>query len=169
MKTLSGDILIADAGSAEGMAASTVSGRLVVKGVKTRTLELATISGDLVLVNIACDRAQVRTVSGATEFGGPLVKVGRYEFTSHSGDVRLTLAGTQGFELAAKTFSGDVHSDLPLTIAPNDRDLASRLARTARPSRHVRRRQRAGDREDLQRIGGHRTRRQRESGAAGEA
>jgi DUF4097 and DUF4098 domain-containing protein YvlB len=123
VKTLSGDILIADAGSSEGLAASTVSGRLVVKGVKTRAIELATISGDLVLVNIACDRAQVRTVSGATEFGGPLVKVGRYEFTSHSGDVRLTLSGTQGFELAAKTFSGGVHSDLPLTIGPSDRDL----------------------------------------------
>ncbi len=123
VKTLSGDILIVDAGSPEGLAASTVSGRLVVKGVKTRAIELATISGDLVLVNIACDRAQVRTVSGATEFGGPLVKVGRYEFTSHSGDVRLTLTGTQGFELAAKTFSGGVHSDLPLTIGPSDRDL----------------------------------------------
>ncbi len=120
VKTLSGDILIVDAGSAEGIAASTVSGRLVVKGVKTRSLELATISGDLVLVNIACERAQVRTVSGATEFAGPLVKIGRYEFTSHSGDVRLTLAGSQGFELAAKTFSGGVHSDLPLTIGPND-------------------------------------------------
>lgn len=116
VKTLSGDILIADSGSVEGLSASTVSGQLVVKGVKTRSLELATISGDLVLVNIACDRAQVRTVSGAMEFGGPLVKSGRYEFTSHAGDVRLKLAGSQGFELAAKTFSGDVHSDLPLTM-----------------------------------------------------
>ena len=69
------------------------------------------------LVNIACDRAQVRTVSGDDwSLLGPLVKVGRYEFTSHAGDVRLTLAGTQGFELAAKTFSGGVHSELPLTI-----------------------------------------------------
>ena len=59
---------------AEGLSASTVSGRLVVKGVKTRTLELATVSGDLVLVNIACDRAQVRSVSGTMEFAGQLVK-----------------------------------------------------------------------------------------------
>ncbi|MBK5298818.1 MAG: DUF4097 family beta strand repeat protein [Vicinamibacteria bacterium] len=120
VKTLSGDILIADGGSAEGLSASTVSGRLVVKGVKTRTLDLATISGDLVLVNIACDRAQVRSVSGTMEFAGPLVRNGRYEFTSHAGDVRLALAGSQGFELAAKTFSGQVHSDLPLTLNPTD-------------------------------------------------
>ncbi len=117
VKTLSGDILIAEAGSAEGINASTVSGRLILKGVKTRALELATISGDLVLVNIACDRAQVRTVSGTVEFAGPLVKAGRYEFTSHAGDVRLKLALTQGFELSARTFSGEVHSDLPLTVA----------------------------------------------------
>ncbi len=117
VKTLSGDILIAGSGSAEGMSASSVSGRLVLKGVKTRTLELATISGDMVLVNIACDRVQVRTVSGGTAFAGPLVKSGRYEFTSHAGDVRLALASTQGFELTASTFSGAVHSDLPLTLA----------------------------------------------------
>ena len=161
VKTLSGDILIADSGSVEGLSASTVSGRLVVKGVKTRALELATISGDLVLVNIACDRAQVRTVSGTMEFAGPLVKSGRYEFTSHAGDVRLKLAGSQGFELAAKTFSGDVHSDLPLTMVssgtlppggPERRDVRG----------HVRRRQRAGDREDLQRIGRGEPRRCRE-------
>ncbi len=120
VKTLSGDILIADSGSVEGLSASTVSGRLVVKGVKTRALDLATISGDLVLVNIACDRAQVRTMSGSMEFAGPLVKSGRYEFTSHAGDVRLTLAGGQGFELAARTFSGQVHSDLPLTMSSTD-------------------------------------------------
>ena len=157
------------AGSTEGMAASTVSGRLLVKGVKTRTLELATISGDLVLVNIACDRAQVRTVSGATEFGGPLVKVGRYEFTSHSGDVRLTLSGAQGFELAAKTFSGGVHSDLPLTLGQNRFQPPAWRARTTGPSRHLWRRRRAGDREDLQRFSGHRARRRRASGTAGEA
>ena len=152
VKTLSGDILIADSGSVEGLAASTVSGRLVVKGVKTRALELATISGDLVLVNIACDRAQVRTVSGTMEFGGPLVKSGRYEFTSHAGDVRLKLAGSQGFELAAKTFSGE-RALRPAADDGLERHAAARGARTPRRSRDVRRRQRAGDREDLQRIG----------------
>jgi DUF4097 and DUF4098 domain-containing protein YvlB len=123
VKTLSGDILIADAASTEALAASTVSGRLVVKGVKARSLELATISGDLTLMNTVCDRAQVRTVSGTLEFLGPLLKGGRYEFTSHAGDVRLTLASTPGFELTARTFSGDVRSELPMTKEPADQNL----------------------------------------------
>jgi DUF4097 and DUF4098 domain-containing protein YvlB len=121
VKTLSGDINIVDAASGgDALAASTVSGKLVAKGLKARSVELNTISGDLVLVNTACDRAQVRTVSGSMEFLGPLAKGGRYEFTSHAGDVRLKLAGAPGFELTAKTFSGDVHSDLPLTMSPGE-------------------------------------------------
>jgi DUF4097 and DUF4098 domain-containing protein YvlB len=116
VKTLSGDVLIADAAAASALLASTVSGRLVAKGVKAQSLELATISGDLLLVNATTERAQVRTVSGTLEFVGSLAKNGRYEFNSHAGDVRLKLAKTPGFELAAKTFSGDFRSELPLTM-----------------------------------------------------
>ena len=116
VKTLSGDVLIVDAASARALLASTVSGRLVAKGVKAPSLELTTISGDLLLVNTATDRAQVRTVSGTLEFVGALARNGRYEFNSHAGDIRLKLAKLPGFELAAKTFSGDFRSDLALTM-----------------------------------------------------
>lgn len=116
VKTLSGDVLIADATAVSALVASTVSGRLVAKGVKAPSIELATISGDLLLVNAATDRAQIRTVSGTLEFVGALVKNGRYEFNSHAGDVRLKLAKTPGFELTAKTFSGDFRSELALTM-----------------------------------------------------
>ncbi len=123
VKTLSGDILLTDAASNGALSASTMSGQIVMKGVKARSLELATISGDVTLADTSCDRAQVRTVNGALDFGGALVKGGRYEFTSHSGDVRLKLGGSAGFELAAQTFSGDVRSDLALVLDPGDPNL----------------------------------------------
>lgn len=123
VKTLSGDVLVTDSGSANGLSVSTVSGRLVTRGLKARSIELATISGDLLMANTTCERAQVRTVSGTLDFLGPLLKGGRYEFTSHAGDVRLKLTGSPGFELFAKTFSGDVRSDLPLVVEPADPDL----------------------------------------------
>ena len=123
VKTLSGDILLTDAASVGALAASTVSGQMTVKSVKARSLDLATISGDMRLTDTSCDRAQLRTVNGALEFLGALAKGGRYEFTSHSGDVLLKLKGQAGFELTARTFSGDVRSDLPLVMDPEDRNL----------------------------------------------
>lgn len=123
VKTLSGDVLVTDAGSPDGLSVSTVSGRLVTRGLKARSIELATISGDLLMANTTCERARVRTVSGTLDFLGPLLKGGRYEFTSHAGDVRLKLTGSPGFELFAKTFSGDVRSDLPLVVEPADSGL----------------------------------------------
>ena len=117
LKTLSGDIRIVDAASAAALLASTVSGNLTARGVKAQALELATVSGNLVLIDTSCERAQLRTMSGSLEFLGRLVKGGRYEFTSHAGDVRLKLVGKPGFELSAKSFSGDLHSDLPLEQA----------------------------------------------------
>ena len=41
----------------------------------------------------------VKAVSGNVEYAGELARSGRYEFNSHSGDIRLMLAGGTGFEL----------------------------------------------------------------------
>ena len=114
VKSVSGDIRIADAVSENTLTLGTVSGDLEARRVKARAVELQTVSGDLALIDSVCERAQVRSVSGNVEFGGALLKAGRYEFNSHSGDVLVTLTGKTGFEIAANTFSGTLRSDLPL-------------------------------------------------------
>jgi hypothetical protein len=48
-----------------------------------------------------------------------LTKNGRYDLSSHSGTVRLALDGATGFELIASSFSGSIHSELPLTTGGN--------------------------------------------------
>jgi hypothetical protein len=53
-------------------------------------------------------------------FGGSLAKTGRYEFNTHSGDVRLSLQGSTGFEITANTFSGELRSDVQLTDRRGD-------------------------------------------------
>jgi DUF4097 and DUF4098 domain-containing protein YvlB len=116
LKSFSGDVVVTDAGAADGLSASTVSGDLMIKSLKARVVDLVTVSGDLTLLSTSCERAQLRTVNGNVEFSGALVRGGRYEFNSHSGDISLNLAGNQGFELSATTFSGEVHTGLPLTM-----------------------------------------------------
>ena len=47
-----------------------------------------------------------------------------YDVNVHSGNVRFGLSNPSGFELSANTFSGNIRSELPLTIGgdPRDRD-----------------------------------------------
>jgi len=116
LKSFSGNVVVTDAGAVDVLSASTVSGDLMIKSLKARGVDLVTVSGDLTLLSTWCERAQLRTVNGDVEFSGGIAPGGRYEFNSHSGDISLHLAGNQGFELSATTFSGEVHSELPLTM-----------------------------------------------------
>jgi DUF4097 and DUF4098 domain-containing protein YvlB len=118
LKTVSGDVMMDEAAATDALSASTISGDLVATGLKARTLEVVTVSGDVKLVNAVCERAQLRTVNGDLEYTGPVSRGGRYEFNSHSGDVHFQLVGGGGFELSARTFNGDVRTDLPMTMAP---------------------------------------------------
>jgi DUF4097 and DUF4098 domain-containing protein YvlB len=124
-KTVSGDLELFNAPADADLAATTISGNIRAKGLKVRTLDLGSVSGDVALTDIACDRLGVKSVSGSVEFVGTLGKSGRYEINSHSGSVRLSLAGNTGFELNANSFSGSIRSDFPVTLGPttarNDR------------------------------------------------
>jgi DUF4097 and DUF4098 domain-containing protein YvlB len=115
-KSISGDITVIDSSIDGDLNVGSISGAVRVKSVKARTLEMSTVSGDLQAVDIACDRVAVKSVSGNLDFSGALARTGRYEFNSHSGEVRLSVSETTGFELTADTFSGTIHSTLPITI-----------------------------------------------------
>jgi DUF4097 and DUF4098 domain-containing protein YvlB len=115
-KTISGDVTARDIGTQTSLVLSTVSGTVIGTGLRVRALEAGTVSGDVRLVGSEIERLEARSLSGNIEFDAPLSKGGRYEFLSHSGNVRLVLSGNTGFELDADTFSGSVRSDLPVTL-----------------------------------------------------
>jgi DUF4097 and DUF4098 domain-containing protein YvlB len=114
-KTLSGNVEIADTRSEAALDAGSVSGSVILNRVKARRMDLGTVSGNVMLSEVDCDRVDAHSTSGDIEFGGQLGKSGRYGLRSHSGNVRLVLAGSTGFEVEATTFSGTIRSDLPLT------------------------------------------------------
>jgi DUF4097 and DUF4098 domain-containing protein YvlB len=116
VRTISGDANVSGVWSANELRATTVSGDVTVTGAKIRALDADSISGSVTLTDVTCDRATAKSISGDIAFGGALAKTGRYEFKSQSGDIRVTLTGTPGFELDASSFSGNVRSDLPITL-----------------------------------------------------
>ncbi|MBI4485958.1 MAG: DUF4097 family beta strand repeat protein [Acidobacteria bacterium] len=115
-KTVSGSISLTGVSTDGELSVATVSGNLTGKALKARGIDLGTISGDVTMTDVMCEQLGVRSVSGNVDFGGGIVTGGRYEFHSHSGDMRLTLANPAGFELNADSFSGAIRSDLPMTI-----------------------------------------------------
>jgi DUF4097 and DUF4098 domain-containing protein YvlB len=115
-KSVSGNIWLTGAASDGDLSAASVSGNVTAKGVKSRGLDVGSVSGDVIVTDVTCDRVGMKSVSGNVEYSGAITRGGRYDITSHSGNVRLTLANPSGFELNANSFSGSIHSELPLTI-----------------------------------------------------
>ena len=114
LKSVSGDIEIVDASADDFVTASTVSGNITVRGLKGRTVQLGTVSGNVRMDDVQSDRLMARAVNGNIDYAGDLARSGRYEFISHSGDIRLMLSGATGFEVQANSFSGNVRSDFPV-------------------------------------------------------
>ena len=106
----------ANIGTQTTLVLSTISGTVIGTGLKVRALEAGSVSGDVRLIGSEVERLEAKSVSGSIEFEAPLAKGGRYEFTSHSGNVRIMVSGNTGFELDADTFSGSVRSDVPVTL-----------------------------------------------------
>jgi DUF4097 and DUF4098 domain-containing protein YvlB len=125
-KSISGDILIAGTEIEGGLEASSVSGTVTVRKAKARSLSLSTVSGGVIAEDIDCTRVELQAVSGDVQFSGVLAPSGRYEMTSHSGEVRIAISGDAGFELDASSFSGSVRSDLPITQQGGQNDRGRR-------------------------------------------
>ena len=115
-KTISGDVTAQNVSTQTTLVLSTISGSVLGTGLKVRALEAGSVSGNVRLIGTDVERLEARSISGNIEFEAPLTKGGRYEFTSHSGTVRITMSGGTGFELDADTFSGSVRTDVPVTL-----------------------------------------------------
>src|SRR5499427_7127231 len=116
LRTVSGEVDLASISHDGSLSVSSVSGNLDLNGVKARSLDLSTVSGEIRLRDAVVERLSAKGVSGGLEYAGMLVRNGRYEVNSHSGNVRFTLADATGFELNASSFSGSVRSDFQMTI-----------------------------------------------------
>jgi DUF4097 and DUF4098 domain-containing protein YvlB len=119
-KSISGDVEIIETQTDGAIEANSISGGVMLRKVSARRIDVGSVSGAIAVQDVTSDRVAGHSISGTVEFSGPLAKGGRYELNSHSGDVRVTLAGSTGFEVDANSFSGNIRSDVPLKIGGND-------------------------------------------------
>jgi len=119
-KTVSGDVRLAGVGSDRDLSVDSVSGSVTAREVRASRLDLRTVSGDLDIDDVRCTYATIETVSGDVSYLGALARNGRYDLRAHSGDVELAIGDDIGFELDARSFSGRIRTDLPVTTTATD-------------------------------------------------
>jgi len=142
-RSTSGDVVVSDAtdhvtiesvsGDVHGaqlkgdVRSESVSGTVEIRDA-SGPVRAETTSGDISLLGVTSANVFATTVSGEVEYDGTVEKDGRYEFHSHSGDIRLGIPESSSAQFSVETFSGSLDSEFPITLQPGQRS-------TGRPRR----------------------------------
>lgn len=127
VESLSGDITISGA-SGESLIRS-VSGDIDLASARG-DVEIETVSGDIDLRDVVAKQIRSHTTSGDVNFSGQILADGRYEYDTHSGEIRLVLPADVGAQFSVSTFSGGLESDFPITLQAGKDHGSKRLSFT---------------------------------------
>lgn len=115
LRSVSGAIAVDGTAGAE-LTASTIGGSITVRQAKARTIDLRSVGGTLRVVDSDSDRVSMQALGGTVEYAGRVGRNGRYDLLSRTGQVVVTPAGNEGFDVDAVTMNGGFRSDFPLTL-----------------------------------------------------
>jgi hypothetical protein len=115
LRSVSGTVDV-DGASGSEQTASTIGGAITARRVKARTIDLRSVGGAVRVVDSESDRVSMQALGGAVEYAGRIGRNGRYDLLSRTGQVLVTPAGTDGFEVDVVTLNGGFRSDFPLTL-----------------------------------------------------
>lgn len=113
LRSMSGDVMLSKSVIVGEANLQSVSGNVTATGVKATSLTMGSVSGNLQVKESSSERALLRTVTGNIEFAGWPRRAGRYELTTHNGNIFVFAPSGNGFEFEANTLKGDVRSDVP--------------------------------------------------------
>jgi DUF4097 and DUF4098 domain-containing protein YvlB len=119
VESLSGDVTI-QVVNGESMI-HTVSGDIQLGAVRG-DVEIETVSGDIDLRDVVAKQIRTHTTSGDVDFSGQILADGRYEYSTHSGEIRLALPADVGAQLNVSTYNGGIESDFPITLKTGEHD-----------------------------------------------
>lgn len=120
--SLSGDITVSNlAGDGQ---IETTGGSVELSNARG-AVDVSTVSGDIRLRGITSKDVRGKTTSGDVTFDGLVDPAGRYEFTTHSGDVGLHIQRDASAQLTVSTWNGSIDSDFPITLRPGEHGIGS--------------------------------------------
>jgi DUF4097 and DUF4098 domain-containing protein YvlB len=102
----------------------TISGGIRAEEIRG-TIDASTVSGDIDLLGVTSKSVRAKTTSGEVTFDGLVDPNGRYDLSSHSGDIRLRVQRDASAQLSVSTWSGGVDSQFPITLKPGQQRIGT--------------------------------------------
>ncbi len=115
LRSVSGAVSVDGSTGAE-LTASTIGGTITARRVKARTIDLRSVGGSVRVIDSESDRVSLQALAGAVEYAGRVRRHGRYDLLSRTGQVLVTPAGNEGFDVNVVTLNGAFRSEFPLTL-----------------------------------------------------
>ncbi|HUF29398.1 MAG TPA: DUF4097 family beta strand repeat-containing protein [Gemmatimonadaceae bacterium] len=112
VNALNGDVALR---TVEGVRVNLVAGEVRIDGVRG-SVEAQTVSGDIEVRNAVSREVRAQTMSGNVFFDGTIDSGGRYDLTSHSGNVIVRVPANVSAAVSLQTYSGAMESDFPITL-----------------------------------------------------
>jgi DUF4097 and DUF4098 domain-containing protein YvlB len=126
VNTLSGEV---QAEHIEGdVEIKALGGDVTLESIKG-DIDIETVSGEITIKSATAKNVRAHTTSGDVTYDGDIDPQGRYELSSHSGDVRLGVQANIGAQISISTWSGTVESDFPMTLKPGEHGIGSGTAK----------------------------------------
>ena len=76
-----------------------------------------TVNGDITLTQIESASTDATTVNGDITYDGTIKDGGRYRFSTHDGDLRVSVPEKAGVSVSVATFNGDFSSCFPVQLS----------------------------------------------------
>jgi DUF4097 and DUF4098 domain-containing protein YvlB len=76
-----------------------------------------TVNGEILLDGVDAPTVDASTVNGDIAYAGPIRNGGRYAFSTHNGDITLTVAEGSSANVAVSTFNGEFESEFPVPLS----------------------------------------------------
>jgi DUF4097 and DUF4098 domain-containing protein YvlB len=117
VSTFSGDV-VADRVHAT-VRVNAINGDVTVRGL-TGDADITTVSGDVQISGAVSRNLRLQSTSGDLSYGGSIDTGGRYDLTTHSGDVELRIPRAASAQMTVSTWSGTIDSEFPIVLRPGE-------------------------------------------------
>ena len=137
VETVGGDVAVE--GGRDRISVRSIQGEVEVVGARGRVEAMSvneeitvrdvdgevyveTTNGDVTLEDIRSGWARATTVNGDITYDGTIVDDGRYAFSTHNGDLVVTVAEGANVTVSVSTFHGEFESDFPVRLTGTTQD-----------------------------------------------